>query len=160
MLDILAGSKTEVFTASDVYQNDVRDNEISWKLRTKKDGSLYAFFNSEEEVPVSLLINEKRVRGYFDGFGHPIIKLGDFPADTPVEVVMRADDSEQVISLTDAQFYQEDMESLTNTMNLLQSDPLIVDHFDNNHIDGKIQAEKDGQLFFSIPYDCRVDALY
>ncbi len=153
ILDKLAGKKTEVFTAADVYQYNIRDNEISWKLRTKKDGSLYAFFNSEEEVPVSLLIDEEKVRGYFDGFGHPIIKLGDFPADTPVEVVMRADDSEQVISLTDAQFYQEDMESLANTMHLLQSDPLIVDHFDNNHIDGKIQAEKDGQVFFSIPYD-------
>ena len=153
MIDALSGTSMEVFTPADILQHNVQDNEILWTLEMKKDGALYAFFDAEEEVPVTLSVNENNVRKYFDGFGHPIIKLGDFSAGTSVTVMMSAEDREQAIALTDAQFYQEDMNSLKKAADRFQNDPLNVEYYDNAHIQGYIQAEKDSGLFFSIPYD-------
>jgi uncharacterized membrane protein YfhO len=134
-------------------QTEENPNEITWQLQCGHTGTLYAYFDSEEEHLSAIEVNGSKVSDYFDGRGHPILRLGAFTDGEDIRITLKTIDPNDDLTLTEAEFaFENPFLLLTESTELKYGALNIIEHSDTR-IHGSIIAERDGKLFFSIPYD-------
>jgi uncharacterized membrane protein YfhO len=97
-------------------------------------------FNEENSIPFLLEQGEKNY--YFE--------INTTNLD---QIRIDLTDNIGLYSLKNVNLYNRDSESLIGQINTLRDNKLEVTDFSNNKIVGNIEREKNGMLFYSIPYD-------
>lgn len=149
----LSGNPEPVFTEAGIERTERGKNEITWTLNCEHTGTLYAFFDSESEQLSSIEVNGKLIGNYFDGRGHPILRLGSFVDGEEITVTLRAADQNGQLPLSKAQFFFENPFLLLAETSRMKTEALSVTEHSDDQLEGNITVWNEGKLFFSIPYD-------
>ena len=153
MFSALSGNPEPVFTETKVVRTEPGENEIIWILKCEHTGTLYAFFVSESEQLSSIEVNGKQIGNYFDGRGHPVLRLGSFVDGEEITVTLRSADPEEQLQLSKAQFFFENPFLLLAETGRLKSEALAITEHSDGRLEGNITVWNEGKLFFSIPDD-------
>lgn len=153
IFEALSGNPDPIFTEALIEHESTKDNEAEWKIKCQNTGTLYAVFDSPEENLVSIEVNGKFIDNYFDGKGHPLLRLGSFAEGEEIHVIMKTTDTSGSLNLSEAVFAFENPFLLLSEINQLKEHALTINAYSDTEINGSITAETEGKLFFSIPFD-------
>lgn len=153
IFEALTGNPDPVFQIADAKMIKDDGNEISWQMTCGSTGTLYARFNSETENLASLEVNGIKIADYFDGRGHPVLRLGSFVTDEVIEVTLRTADNTQTLHLTEALFAYENPFLLLAETGKLRDGSLTITSRSDAELQGTVNSAADGRLFLSIPFD-------
>ena len=148
----LSGNPEPIFTEA-LVEEDIKGNEAEWKIKCEHTGTLYAFFDSPSENLSSIEVNGKYIGNYFDGKGHPLLRLGSFAEGEEIFITMKTNDPTADLILSEAEFAFENPFLLLSEINQLKAHALTINEYSDSEINGSVTAESDGKLFFSIPFD-------
>ena len=148
----LSGIKTENNTDEICYMTENNnDVNLTWKIMSKDNGTLYAFFPAKEIHPVRLKLNGKRTGYYFDEFSYHILQLGSYKKGKTAKLEMTP--LQDRVCIRDAQFYHEDLPALERAVSILREDKTELKKVTSSHLEGSFTASSDRMLFFTIPFD-------
>ena len=134
-----------------LYEKAAEDGRVEFSVTVESDDMLYVLFTTQHERNVELYVN-----GAFDGrflFNdrHGVLPLGRFTPGTTVTVALAPADYE--LFLQSVTFAQEDGAALDASVRRLRQGGFDPSEHDSSHLSGSVQAEKDGLLLLSIPWD-------
>ena len=153
IFEALSGNPEPIFHPALIEEQMPGENEISWQLKCESTGTLYAFFESDEEILTAIEVNGKYIADYFDGRGHPVLRLGSFAAGDVILITMKTYDPGSTLQLTKALFVFENPFLLLEETGKLKGGALNISEHSDARIRGQINAATDGKLFLSIPFD-------
>ena len=153
MFSALSGNPEPVFKEALIESTENIENGIIWDLKCVHSGTLYAYFESENEILSSIEVNGNQIGNYFDGRGHPVLRLGSFTEGEELFVTLRPVDPSGKLLLSKAEFFFEDPILLYSGTGRLRNGSFRVTEHTDDRISGKVIAGENGKLFFSIPYD-------
>ena len=128
-----------------------QEASLTWNLTVGTDDALYLYLRNDADLqyPLDLFINGEKMMSCFDGTGNPVITL---PSGlTELEITLRLRDGQA--ALDELQLYSEDLSVLEKYAGQLQQSGVSVRKDSETAVSGTVSAEKDGYLFFTIPYD-------
>jgi uncharacterized membrane protein YfhO len=98
--------------------------------------------------------NEKQlIKEIYLKYGENIENLNlDFQNIKNIEFNIEGNNKEG-LQINELVVSEKDYSSYTEKIQKLKEQPFLIEKFSNSHIKGNIKVQKDGYLFFSIPYD-------
>ena len=150
-LDIRVSSADTCYFCDDNEGEKKTTGNLSWDITAIDNSTLYAFIPSENIYPAALRLNDKPFGRYFDNFSYHILRLGNFEKNERITLEMSP--IEDRICISDAQFYHEDTDILSEAVSMLREDETELRKISSSHLEGSFTASADKVLFFTIPYN-------
>lgn len=148
------------------------DPTVRVHINIQSEDNLYMFLKSDNPKQCNLWVSTTKDEttgdfidfvgygSYYDGYDYSIVNLGSFPVGTEMEIrltILQSDKSgnNEYIMVKDFQLYHFDYEAFHNDIELLKTNPLVLDM--NKTSDSRLYGEVDaaaGQILYtSIPYE-------
>lgn len=142
--------------------NSDSESKLIWSIVPENKDSLYLYLPARYEYKTDILINDTYFSGYYDGKGIPVLPLGHFTPDSPIELSLTP--QENIICIDDFLLYSENESVIAEYAGKLNRSSLSLNKESDTKLTGSITSETDGYLFFSIPYDkgwkIKIDGTY
>ena len=129
------------------------DASISFHFSKQTIDPLYLYMQNDSDkiYPIEIYLNGSYLIDYFDGQGIPIIPL---PADeNQTELSLTLVPKADSICFDEFQLYAEDSNVLQKYASSIGKKTIRIEKNSETSLSGEINAEKNGFLIFSIPYD-------
>ncbi len=124
---------------------------IQWTLPAGSGDLLYVFFPSSEMHLTKIYLDGTYIGDYFDDHSPHMMSLGLSQKDRAITLRMVLQDKK--VCFSDSLFYTENLSQLEIDYKILNQSGADLKKLSSSGLSGKITTEKNGYLFFSIPYD-------
>lgn len=125
---------------------------LKYNYTTLQDGMVYAMMKVTDAQNMDVYDNEVKVHSYNIGRQPYITPVGYYPPGE--KVTLRCEMKEEYKSGTvQVYFYQLNADVLEEGYQLLRKGCMTLDSFADTHFSGTVNAEKDGCLYMSVPYE-------
>lgn len=124
---------------------------INYKFTAQKDGIMYMYFPSLYEREMTVIINNKKTLYYYENENYCIVNAGSFKKGEKIEVKLSP--LKECIYMFDQYFYILDQDVFEKSVSKLAQNQLNVTYHTDTDIRGTINADDNGILFTSIPYE-------
>lgn len=150
LLSAIYGEDASVFESVE-FEDEHKTNEFCYRFVAQKNAPYYISLASYDHASADVWVNGVKIAGYFSGETKHCLYIGSFEAGQEVEVVFNLYSGS--VSLLSQDIYLLNLERYAEVMTDLRERSLQVSDYQNATINGTVEREEDGYLFFSIPYD-------
>lgn len=150
MQQITGDQETEKILARQNYSERQENGKRIWDITVVSDGPVYCYWKAGHG-DTSVYVNGVFKQAYFSRFYKNVIYLGDYRVGDHITVSI--DDAETCTTTHGFEAYAVDVAVFNALMDELNENSLKEIVIKDNTIKGKIEAEEDGILWLSIPYD-------
>ncbi len=150
LLSGIYGADVSVFEEAS-FQKQGDANRLEYRFTASATGPYCISLASHQSAGADIWVNGEKISGYFTGETKHCLYIGTFEAGQSVEVI--CDIYRGSISLLSEDIYRLNVERYTAVMTELRERSLRVNDYRSGFINGTVDMEEKGNLFFSIPYD-------
>ena len=150
LLNTFCGDDVKYFKRVQNVQKN--DEAMEYTFTAENDKPIYISFPANNYLKGELSVNGKFISNYFSkAETNHILFLGHFKKGE--KVTLDFDFNQNDLDLLGENIYYFDTENFTNAINKLRKGGLYDITHTNTSLKGNVNAEKDGKMFISIPYD-------
>lgn len=136
-----------------------KDSYVEFTITVPDGNPLYAFFPTIYQRKCNIwlkadgwdITNYAFLDYFFTGDFYSILDLGTYEPEQKLKMRMTLANQEAIFS--DVLFYQLDMNAFEEVITELKKGEWNIDTHTDTYLSGKVNAEKDGILFTTIPYE-------
>lgn len=134
-----------------IKDDKTKSGYINLSFTVSGQQQFYSLLGIEGLSNTNIYVNETQIKtNYPNAYDNRVIELGAFK-DEVVQIIVEVLTDE--LKINNQLFYLFDMKSFENRAKDLESQSLNIESFSDTRINGKVNSNKDGVLFLSIPYD-------
>lgn len=138
---------------------DNKDSYIEFTLTVPDENPIYAFFPTNYQRKCNIwvkadswdIVNYAFVNYFFTDEYYSILNLGTYEPGEKIKIRMTLANQEAIFS--DVLFYSLNMDALEDVISQLRQGEWKIDEHTDTYLSGSVDAQKDGILFTTIPYE-------
>ena len=132
-------------------ENPDEPASLTYVVEVSRELPLYFYFAAPQQQNVALYINGNSAGSYFNQYRWDVVYAGTYAEADTVEITLVP--NEDTLTVTMPSFCYEDPAAVSAAAQAIQASPVSLQKQTSSHLTGRIQAQRDGALLLTIPYD-------
>ncbi len=149
----LVGREVNIFSKFEYKDKQIVEElgEIHYLIEARNDENIYMYFQDASSTAAEIFINGVTQGNYFDSYGNGLIIIGKYQVGNVIDVCVKYTD--EISNLPDPIVYTENVQVLSECIDELRVDGVVVNKESSSHLKCDITVPKDKIILTSIPYD-------
>lgn len=124
---------------------------LTYTVEVTRQLPLYFYFAAPQQQNVALYINGNPAGSYFNQYRWDVVCAGTYAEGDLVEITLVP--QEETLTVTVPSFCYEDREGVCAAVQTIRTSRVTLEKKTSSHLTGSIQAQHDGVLLLTIPFD-------